>query len=194
MPAKPAKKPKPKVIDSSDDWQNKIGGLENPKRFLYNIASSLCAGKAYVIPQYTGRMITDLRYIATHTVLPLVTTGGLQWFTRASDYGNAGVYSPIVPFSAIKNSSEYEDLEKIRIEDMEKPLKHALDNYYGDIDKERIKEIIMTANDQGTFTGAMMYFWLPDSDIEIGPAKKHPLGTAMNSAQMDAMTKTLSTH
>ena len=30
------------VVDSSMDWQNKAGGMENPQRLIYLIASSLC--------------------------------------------------------------------------------------------------------------------------------------------------------
>lgn len=41
-------------------------------------------------------------------------------------------------------------------------------------------------------TGAMMYFWLPDADIEIGPAKTFPAGTALLSVElMTAMDSTL---
>ena len=56
-------------------------------------------------------MITDIRYVAPHTVLPLITTQGLMWFSRASDYGNAGVYSPVVPFPAIKRWDYKSDKE-----------------------------------------------------------------------------------
>lgn len=187
-----------KVIDTSDKWQNKIMCMPNPRRLLYLIASSLCGGKAYLIPHRTPRMMVDLRYVAPHTVLPLVTTNGLQWFSRASDFGNAGVYSPIVPFPAIKSAEENElpKAEKPKIDLGKKTLDDkdifdvTIGNHNGDIDDARyykfLKDVLIEQNNADQFTGEMMYFWLPDSDIEIGPAKKHPVGTAMVAAQLDA--------
>ena len=189
------------IVDSSKEWKNKIGFMENPTRFLYLIASSLCGGKAYCIPTRTPRMITDIRYIAPHTVLPLITTQGLMWFSRASDYGNAGVYSPVVPFPAIKrwdykSDEEYKtaildsyknrsvpkvDKSKRKVD--EATIELTIKNYYGDIKENNLKDILIEQNNMDNFTGEMVYFWLPDSDIEIGPAKKYPIGTALNAAQ-----------
>ena len=183
------------IVDTSSDWQNKIGFINNPVRLLYLIASSLCGGKAYCIPTRTPRMITDIRYVAPHTVLPLITTQGLMWFSRASDYGNAGVYSPITAFPAIKRWDFRSDEEyKTAREDRKIPeykkekandevIKLTIDNYYGDIKKDSLKDILIEQNNLDNFTGEMVYFWLPDSDIEIGPAKKYPVGTALNAAQ-----------
>lgn len=36
----------------------------------------------------------------------------------------------------------------------------------------------------GSFDGEMMYFWLPDSDVEIGPALSHPAGVAQLSVEL----------
>src|SRR4030067_266401 len=37
------------IFDTSTDWENKLGGMENPQRLIYLVASSLCGGAAYVI-------------------------------------------------------------------------------------------------------------------------------------------------
>lgn len=189
------------VIDSSDDWKNEIMCMPNPRRLLYLLASSLCGGKAYLIPKRTRRMLVDLQYVAPHTVLPLITTNGLQWFSRASDFGNAGIYSPVIPFPAIKSldgeeSDELLQAEKSKIDLSKKTFDGkdlfdvTIENYNGAVDQENyrkfLKDMLIEQNNADGFTGEMMYFWLPDSDIEIGPAKKHPIGTAMTSAQMDA--------
>lgn len=132
------------VVDTSSDWKNKLGGIPSPKKLMYNLASSLCFGRAYVIPQYTSRMITDLHYCAPHTVVPLITTGGLQRFSRTSDFGESGTYYP-------------------------------------------------AGNDEQTgYSGEMMYFWLSDSDVEIGPAKSYPAAAALLPAELiTAMDGTL---
>lgn len=112
------------VFDTSTQWQNLLGGMENPQRILYLIASSLCGGSAYVIPTRTPKMIFDLHYCAPHTITEWIDRNGLQWFDRATDQGEV----------------------------------------------ERI------------YPNKMLYFWLPDSDIEIGPALNNPL----DNAAMDA--------
>jgi hypothetical protein len=114
-----------KVIDSSVDWKDKLGGFPNPQRLLYLLASSLCGGAAYMIPRRTPKLIYDLTYCAPHNVTPQIGREGLKWFDRSTDEGK---FETIYP------------------------------------DK-------------------MIYFWLPDSDVEIGPAKNTPLSNAM----MDAM-------
>lgn len=129
------------IIDTSADWQNKLGGLGSPQRLINKIAGSLCGGEAYIIPTVTGKTIVDLQYCAPQYVQPHITRDGLQWLDRASEQGQTGKFSP--------------------------------------------------APDEA-FDGAMMYFWLPDSDIEIGPAKCHPLGTAaLASGLLVAMDGTL---
>ena len=149
-----------KVIDSSEDWQNKLGGIPNPKKLIRQLAASLCSGRAYVIPTVTKSMIVDLRYVATHTVSYVITSQGLQWFTRASDFGQAGVYYPF-------------DKEE---------LKPTIDpKLVANLSDGAIKPKDINFSD---YQGGMMYFWLPDSDIEIGPAKTHPLGTALIAAEI----------
>ncbi len=122
------------VFDTSTDWENKLGGLENPQRLIYLIASSLCSGAAYVIPRRTPKLIFDLQYAAPHTIQPMILREGLQYFDRASDQGKVERFNP--------------------------------------------KELL--------------YFWLPDSDVEIGGAQNHPLGNATLDAQLVyAMKSTL---
>ena len=139
------------VVDSSADWKNKLGGIPSYDKLMYNLAASLCLGKAYVIPQYTNRLIVDMHYCAPHTVVPLITVNGLQQFSRTSDYGESGTYAPL---------GMYEQEE---------------------------------AQTKG-YTGEMMYFWLHDSDIEIGPAKSYPAGVALLSSELfTAIDSTLQT-
>lgn len=124
-------RPDGKVFDSSEDWENKIGGIPNPQRLLYLIASSLCGGAAYVIPRRTPRMIFDLQYVAPHTITPQIRREGLQYFDRTTDQGK---FDKVMP-------------------------------------------------------NKILYFWLPDSDVEIGPALNTPLSNAMADAQLSLNVK-----
>lgn len=114
------------VVDSSVDWQDEMGGMPNPQRLLYLLASSLCGGAAYMIPRRTPKLIYDLTYCAPHTITPWIDRGGLQYFHRATDEG---------------------EFEKV-------------------------------------YPNKIIYFWLPDSDIEIGPAKNTPLSNAITDAEL----------
>jgi hypothetical protein len=115
------------VIDSSVEWENVLGGIPDPQKLMYLLASSLCGGSAYLIPRRTPKMIYDLQYIAPQTVEPwIVYPGGLQYFNRSSLLG------------------QFEKINPDKI----------------------------------------MYFWLPDSDVEIGPALNTPLSNAMADAQL----------
>ena len=118
--------------DTSADWKNKTGGLESPESLFYLLASSLCFGRAYLIPQLTSRAIVDMQFVAPQTVRAEITRDGLKWFDRTTDKGAVSRYYPI--------ESELEP--------------------------------------------AMIYFWLPDSDVEIGPALTHPAGNALLSARL----------
>lgn len=114
------------IVDSSENWQNKLGGMPNPQRLMYLIASSLCGGDAYLIPTRTTKLIFDLQYCAPASIEPYIDINGLQWFDRTTDKGKT----------------------------------------------ERV------------YPDDMVYFWLPDSDVEIGPALNHPLGNASLDAQV----------
>lgn len=115
------------VYDTSSNWQNKLGGMPNPQKLIYLLASSLCGGSAYLIPTRTPKLIFDLQYCAPGSVRPFIDINGLQYFSRTTQQGKA-------------------------------------DNYI------KPKEII--------------YFWLPDSDVEIGPAENTPLKNATLDAQV----------
>ena len=115
------------VIDSSVEWENVLGGIPDPQKLMYLLASSLCGGSAYLIPRRTPKMIYDLQYVAPQTITPwIVYPGGLQYFNRSSLLG------------------EFEKINPDKI----------------------------------------LYFWLPDSDVEIGPALNTPLSNAMADAQL----------
>jgi hypothetical protein len=114
------------IYDTSENWKNNLGGLPNPQKLIYLIASSLCGGSAYLIPWRTTKLIVDLQYCAPGTITPQIDMNGLQWFDRTAQRGKA----------------------------------------------ERI------------FPNKLIYFWLPDSDVEIGPAENHPLGNATLDAQV----------
>jgi len=113
-------------IDTSANWENKVGGMPNPKRILSLVASSLCGGQAYLYPDRTERRLVDLVYYSPNTIMPQFKTsdGSLDFFQRNTEKGKSDKLQP----------------------------------------------------DQ------LIYFWLPDSDVEIGPALKHPLGAATISA------------
>ena len=114
------------VVDSSMDWQNKAGGMENPQRLIYLVASSLCGGQAYVLPATTSKVVFSLQYLAPHTITVQMDREGLQYFDRVTDQGIS---------------------ERIAPKDL-------------------------------------LYFWLPDSDVELGPALSFPLGAANNAAML----------
>src|SRR5215216_5892327 len=38
------------VYDTSAEWKNNLGGMPNPQRLIYLLASSLCGGSAYLLP------------------------------------------------------------------------------------------------------------------------------------------------
>ena len=130
------------VYDTSDDWKNRIGGMPSPADVLYKLASSLCLGRAYLIPNTITRAIVSLQYCAPQTVTPNITTSGITNFQRTTAQGQSSVYYPV----------------------------------------------------EAETDPAMMYFWLPDSDVEIGPAESYPASTALLSAQMlVSMDSTIST-
>ena len=112
------------VVDASDDWVDMLGGLPNPQRTLYLIASSLCGGSAYLRPDATTRRVIDLQYCAPSSIIPWIDMNGLNFFERVTQQGKSERLAP----------------------------------------------------------DELIYFWLPDSNVEIGPAAAHPMGTATQSA------------
>ena len=198
------KQPKTVAVDSSEDWKNIIGGIENPKQLLKKVAGSLCGGKAYLIADKVGSTYTEFRYIPPHSVIPLITTRGIQWFARASDYGVVGRYLPAGDPPNIGKSLTSDDIDHI-VEQWDgkytgKQLKKALADQYEAIkaasNPRRQGQMLGVQDTQidplAGYDGQMIYFWLSDSDIELGPAKTYPLGTALLSTKIETgMNSTL---
>ena len=120
------------VIDTSTDWSNVCGGMEQPRRLMQLVAGSLCGGSAYLIPERTSRLLVNLQYVAPQTIQPFIDMNGLQYFQRSSNLGNTG--------------------------------------------KLEVDELI--------------YFWLPDSDVEIGPPLSSPLSAALMASELLASMST----
>lgn len=64
------------VYDSSADWQNRLGGIPNPRAMINKLASSLAAtGRAYLIPTMTSRAMT-LQYVTPWSVTAQYDSAG----------------------------------------------------------------------------------------------------------------------
>lgn len=120
------------VIDTSTDWGNVCGGLDQPRRTMSLIAASLCGGSAYLIPERTSRLLVNLQYVAPQTITPWIDYRGLQYFQRSSPQGVS----------------------------------------------ERLEP------------DALIYFWLPDSDVEIGPPLASPMSAALMASELLASMST----
>lgn len=83
-----------KVIDSSENWQNKIGSISNPQRLIYNVASALCGGSAYLIPEGTDNLTVDLRFIPTSTISYTWNQDGIDKFFYNSQFGGSLTFAP----------------------------------------------------------------------------------------------------
>lgn len=71
-------------FDTSEDYQNKLGFLPNPRRLLYLTEAALCcAGMAYYWREHNRVTTTGLRYIRWDTVEPQIDgRAGLTGFIR----------------------------------------------------------------------------------------------------------------
>lgn len=125
-------KPSGEVVDTSTDWANTVGFIDEPRRMMQLLSSSLCGGSAYLLPVKTTRRVISLQYAAPHTITPWITHNGLEWFDRSTD---KGVYERIAP----------EDI---------------------------------------------FYFWLPDSDVEIGCPLTSPMSTSLIASELLASMST----
>jgi len=119
-------KPSGEVVDTSSDWGNVVGFIDEPRRMMQLLASSLCGGSAYLLPIKTTRRVISLQYAAPHTITPWITQNGLEWFDRTTD---KGTYDRIMP----------EDI---------------------------------------------FYFWLPDSDVEIGCPLTSPMSASLIASEL----------
>lgn len=114
------------VVDTSTDWKNVVGFMDNPKRTMSLLAGALCGGSGYLLPFRTTSRIIELRYVAPQTITPWIDSDGLKWFDRSTAQG------------------KYERLQP----------------------------------------NELFYFWLPDSDVEIGPPVTSPMSTALMAAEL----------
>lgn len=119
-------KPDGEVVDTSTDWANTIGFMDNPKRIMPLLAGSLCGGSAYILPFRTKSRIIELRYAAPQTITPYIDIEGLKWFDRVTQKGKS----------------------------------------------ERL------------YPKDIYYFWLADSDVEIGPPLTSPMSAALMPAEL----------
>jgi len=81
--------------DSSQDYQNKLGILPNPKRTVELVTRSLLGpGRAYLFKTEQGRTFKELRYMVASTIKPKIDgSEGLVGFVREVN-GNRTVYDP----------------------------------------------------------------------------------------------------
>ena len=114
------------VQDTSSDWSNVVGFMDEPRRLMQLLASSLCGGSAYLLPLKTSRSIVSVQYIAPATITPYITNRGLEYFQRTTNKGESVRLTP--------------------------------DELY--------------------------YFWLPDSDVEIGCPLSYPLSTSLIASEL----------
>ena len=125
-------KPSGEVVDTSSDWSNVVGFIDEPRRMMQLLASSLCGGSAYLLPVKTTRRVISLQYAAPHTITPYITANGLEYFQRTTDKGQNDRIAP-------------EDI---------------------------------------------FYFWLPDSDVEIGCPLTSPMSTSLIASELLASMST----
>lgn len=72
------------VFDKSDDYQNALGWLPQPKRVLELVARSLLGpGSAYLFRVQRGRLVEDVRYMLASSITPVIDgEAGLVAFKR----------------------------------------------------------------------------------------------------------------
>ena len=114
-------------VDTSADWQNKIGFMPNPNKTFKLISQALDRGGcAYLLKsQNRGRVTKELKWLAPSTITPkLDADSGLTGFKRQ-------------------------------------------------VGSKQIPDLLP---DQ------VVYFWLADSDVEVGPPQAWPLKSALSAA------------
>lgn len=69
------------------------GAVKAPQTLMYKVASALCSGAAYVLPDVTSRAIIDLRYLAPSTITPQFDpkSGDLIYFQRSFHNKNENI-------------------------------------------------------------------------------------------------------
>lgn len=72
--------------DISDDYQNKLGWLPNPRRLFYLTEAALtCYGTAYWWREANRVTTTGVRYMRPDTIEPIIEASGLQGFYRTAN-------------------------------------------------------------------------------------------------------------
>ena len=71
-------------VDTSDDWQNKVGFMPSPRELIRLWRTSLfMANEAYGFKESKGRTITKLRYLTPGSIEPKAGDDGLLGFYRS---------------------------------------------------------------------------------------------------------------
>lgn len=71
------------VVETSENWENKLGVMPDPYRLLWLVEAALCFGPAYVWRERNRVKTTALRYVAASTITPeLDAVLGLTGFVR----------------------------------------------------------------------------------------------------------------
>lgn len=116
-----------KEIDNSQEWQNKVEYLPNPRRLFALISRALDKGGcAYLLKvKNKAGYAKELKWLAASTITPVIDAEkGLTGFKR--DIGT------------------------------KPPIEYKPDD--------------------------LLYFWLPDDDVEIGPPQRYPVKAALQAA------------
>jgi len=72
--------------DTSDDYQNVLGFLPNPRRLLYLTEAALtCYGMAYWWREANRVTVKGVRYVRPDTIEPIIDARGLQGFYRTAN-------------------------------------------------------------------------------------------------------------
>lgn len=73
-------------VDSSDDYQNALGWLPNPRRLFYMTEAALCCfGTGYWWRERNRVMTKSVRYVVPSTIEPVIEADGLKGFIRSAN-------------------------------------------------------------------------------------------------------------
>ncbi len=73
-------------VDTSDDYQNALGWLPNPRRLFYLTAAAMCCfGAGYWWRERNRVMVKAVRYMRPDTIEPIIDARGLQGFYRTAN-------------------------------------------------------------------------------------------------------------
>jgi hypothetical protein len=119
-----------RVYETSDDYQNKLGFLPDPKRTTELVTRSLLGpGSAYLFRVMQGRTQVDLRYMASKTIEPVIEAeAGLVSFERRI---NGKVYTyPVDRFVYFWPADEGVEIGPPQTSPVQAALLSAGANYY----------------------------------------------------------------